>query len=113
MNKRKRCKKNRKQKIKIIIVLVCVMIFICGIISILKFDPIRIFVLSKFIKLERIEIVIENETIEVGENVAFKIKYYPENANFYTYTVESSNDEVIKVKNDNMLMENEKKVMQH
>ena len=106
MNKRKRCKKNRKQKI--IILLVSVMILICGIISILKFDPIRIFVLSKFIKLERIEIVIENQTIEVGENIAFKIKYYPENANFYTYTVESSNDEVIKVKNDNMLMGNEK-----
>lgn len=107
----KRYKKKRKQKInvrKIIILLSCIIIFICGIISILKFNDIKVFVLSKFIKLEKIEIVTENDTLEVGEKTELKIKYYPDNANFYSYTVQSSNNDIINVENNNILIGNNK-----
>lgn len=107
----KRYKENKKKKInvrKIIVLLSCIIIFICSIIGILKFKDIKVFILSKFIKLEKIEIIMENDTLEVGEKTELKIKYYPDNANFYNYTVQSSNNDIINVENNNILIGNNK-----
>ena len=103
---KKKCRRMKKQeinKMKLIIVLIIIIIFICTIIGILNFKDIRVFVLSKFIKLEKIEIIAEQNTLEVGEKVELKVKYYPDNADFYDYTIESSNNDIINVENNNVI----------
>lgn len=103
---KKKCRRMKKQeinKMKVIIVLIIIIIFICTIIGILNFKDIRVFVLSKFIKLEKIEIIAEQNTLEVGEKVELKVKYYPDNADFYDYTIESSNNDIINVENNNVI----------
>lgn len=102
-NKCRRMKKQEINKKKIIILLISIIILICTIIGILNFKDIKVFVLSKFIKLEKIEIIAEQNTLEVGEKAEIKIKYYPDNANFYSYTIESSNNDIINVENNSIV----------
>ncbi|HJJ16160.1 MAG TPA: Ig-like domain-containing protein [Clostridiaceae bacterium] len=102
-NKCRRMKKQEINKKKIIILSISIIILICTIIGILNFKDIKVFVLSKFIKLEKIEIIAEQNTLEVGEKAEIKIKYYPDNANFYSYTIESSNNDIINVENNSIV----------
>ena len=96
-------KKQQINKKKVIISLIIIIVFISLIIVIANFKNIRVFALSKFIKLEKIEIVNEENTLEVGERVEIKIKYYPDNANFYSYTIESSDNNIINVENNSII----------
>ena len=96
-------KKQQINKKKVIISLIIIIVFISLIIVIANFKNIRVFALSKFIKLEKIEIVNEENTLEVGERVEIKIKYYPDNANFYSYTIESSDNNIINVENNSLI----------
>lgn len=102
-NKSRRMKKRKINKKQIIILLLIVIIFMSLIVVILNFKGFKVFVLSKFIKLEKIEIINEQNTLEVGEKVEIKIKYYPENANFYGYTIESSNNDIINIENNSTI----------
>lgn len=103
---KKKCKRMKKQEInkkKIIALLLIISIFICLIIAIFNFKDLKVFILSKFIKLEKIEIITEQKSLEVGEKVEIRIKYYPDNANFYSYTIESSNSDIINIENNSMI----------
>lgn len=110
IDKKKDINKDKKiNKKKLSIISLILFIIICIIIGIFNFKDIKIFVLSKFIKLEKIEIINEQATLEVGEKVGVQIKYYPDNANFYPYTIESSNNDIISIDSESSSIEGKNK----
>lgn len=100
--KNRRIIKQELNKNKIIIIII-IIVFICLNALILNYKEIKVFILSRFIKLEKIEIIVEQNTLEVGEKAQIRIKFYPDNANFYSYSLKSSNNDIIKIENNNTI----------
>lgn len=94
----KRRMKNGKRKVNIKLLIIVPLFLIISFFIIIKYNIIQRLVLCCYpITIEKINISVSNNEIEIGENIEINVKIYPENYSKSNFQWHSSNNEIIEI----------------